>query len=63
MELITDKEEKVGGNSIVNHKNLKPQFSEQSTVANREKKNTHKFDSLIAQYSNGSNYEQQQQEI
>jgi hypothetical protein len=48
MELITDKQEKVGGNSMVNHKNLKPQFSEQSTVANREKKNTHKFDSLIA---------------
>jgi hypothetical protein len=48
MKLITDKEEKVGGNSIVNHKYLKPQFSEQNTVAHREKKNTHKFDSLMA---------------
>jgi hypothetical protein len=48
MDLITDKEEKVGGNSIVNHKNLELQFSEQNTVANRDKKNTHKFDSLTA---------------
>jgi hypothetical protein len=48
MDLITDKEEKVGGNSIVNYKNVQLQFSEQNRAANREKKNTHKFDSLTA---------------